>query len=112
MKTPKTVVEIDEPELTGPELAERLRADPATVRTYRREGMPGRRVGYRKFLYRVSQVNAWLEERETEKERIRQQRAKERQAAAVKPKAEKAELAPFASRHIYVVRKVLKNGYA
>jgi hypothetical protein len=80
MKTSKkSIVEIDEPELTGPEIAVRLRIDPATVRQFRREGMPGRRTGYRKFLYRLSQVNAWLEERETKKEKIRQQRATERE---------------------------------
>jgi hypothetical protein len=74
MKSPKPLVKIKEPELTGPELAQRWRVDVATVRQYRREGMPGRRAGYRRYLYKLSQVNVWLESRETERERIRQQR--------------------------------------
>jgi hypothetical protein len=74
---------IDEPELTGPELAQPFRVDPATVRLwYDKEGMPGRKIGYRKILYRLSECNAWLEEREATKEKEWQQRAKERERAA------------------------------
>jgi hypothetical protein len=76
MKKPK--IEIEEPEMDGPEIAERLRVDPATIRRYRREGMPGRKTGYRKCLYRLSLVNAWLEGREAEKEKIRHERALKR----------------------------------
>jgi len=78
MKKPKALIEIEEPEMDGPELAERLRVDPATIRRYRREGMPGRKTGYRIFLYRLSLVNAWLEGREAKKEKNRQERVSER----------------------------------
>jgi len=85
----RIAIEIDEPELTGPELAERLRCDPGTVRNYRKEGMPGRQVGYRKFLYRLSVVNSWLEAHEAKKERERQMRARAR--VAKQPRAAKAK---------------------
>lgn len=77
----KSIVSDSEPELTTNEVAELLRCDPATIRLYYREGMPGRRVSYRKILFRLSVCNRWLEAREAAKEKERQKRAKEREAA-------------------------------
>jgi hypothetical protein len=74
----KTIASGDEPELTTNEVAERLRCNPATIRLYYREGMPGRRVSYRKILFRLSACNRWLEAREAAKEKERQKRAKDR----------------------------------
>ena len=91
MKTAKPLVTINEPELTGSEVAQCLRADPATIRNYRKEGMPGRRAGYRKFLYKLSEVNAWLEKREAQKESLRQQRRTEAAKAGRKTRPAKAE---------------------
>jgi hypothetical protein len=81
MKTPQSLI-IDEPELTTSEIAERLRVNPATIRIFFKEGMPGRKVSYRQILFRLSDCNRWLEEREAKKEKERQARARARQARA------------------------------
>jgi Ni/Co efflux regulator RcnB len=53
-----------EPWRTGPEIAKHYRVDPATVRNWRRQGMPSHRRGYRLIFYRLSEVDEWLQQRE------------------------------------------------
>jgi len=72
---------LDEPELTTTEIAQRLRMVPDTIRRYFKEGMPGRKISYNKHLFQLSAVNAWLEQREAQKQEERVQRRKEQATA-------------------------------
>jgi len=62
----KTLPKKIEPEnwLTGPQVAKHYGVVPETVRRWRREGMPSHPRGYRLILYRLSEVERWLKNRE------------------------------------------------
>src|SRR6516165_8965589 len=52
-----------EPWMNGPDLARHYGVDPATIRRWRREGMPSHPRGYRLVLYKLSECEAWLKTR-------------------------------------------------
>jgi hypothetical protein len=53
--------------LRGKELADRLKIDPATLRTWRKYGLPHQKIGYKTIRYRFSDVLAWLASKEAGK---------------------------------------------
>jgi Ni/Co efflux regulator RcnB len=68
MKTLSKPVKSAEPWQTGPEVAKHYRRDPATIRRWRREGCPSHKKGYKLILYRLSEVDRWLQSREEDAE--------------------------------------------
>jgi Helix-turn-helix domain len=52
---------VDELKIPGPEVARRLGVDPATVRRWRRLGMPSYPLTSKLILFKMSEVQAWLE---------------------------------------------------
>jgi hypothetical protein len=52
-----------EPYRTGPEVARHFRVSEATVRRWRKLGMPSYPRGYRLVYYKFSEVDAWLQAR-------------------------------------------------
>ena len=64
------------------------------------KGMPGRKIGYRKILFRYSLCNQWLEEREARKEKERQARARERERVERQPLPAKAEPARVTAKGV------------
>jgi hypothetical protein len=53
-----------ESELTGAEIASHFSIGKATVRRWRRAGMPARGYNSRLFRYKLSEVEGWLQTRE------------------------------------------------
>jgi hypothetical protein len=49
---------------TGPNIARKLDVDPATIRRYAREGMPHHVLGVGFVRYRLSEILAWLAQRQ------------------------------------------------
>jgi hypothetical protein len=72
--------------LTTAELAQRMKVNPATIRGYFAEGMPGEKRSYRLIVFKLSECENWLRKREEQKEKARQQRAREREEGARKRK--------------------------
>jgi Helix-turn-helix domain len=62
MKSAPKILE-EEEFLTGPELANFYRVDPATVRRWRAQGMPCHRRGYKLIHYKLSEVRQWFKTR-------------------------------------------------
>jgi hypothetical protein len=53
---------------SGPNIARIIDVDPATVRRYKREGMPNHKVGPGLVRYKLSEVLAWRAQRKSKKE--------------------------------------------
>jgi hypothetical protein len=49
-----------EPLMSGPEIAQYYGVDPATIRRWRREGMPSHPRGLKLVRYRLSECEGWL----------------------------------------------------
>jgi hypothetical protein len=54
-----------EPELSGAQIASHFSVDEATVRRWKKAGMPAKQYNARLFRYRLSEVEAWLQARTT-----------------------------------------------
>lgn len=64
MKKAKPItIEESEPEVSGSAIARRFDVDPATIRRWRREGMPHIVYGQKMIRYKVAEVSAWLKVR-------------------------------------------------
>jgi phage terminase Nu1 subunit (DNA packaging protein) len=62
MKTQKPPIEA-ESEVSGSQLATLFNVNEATVRGWKRAGMPARAYNSRLYRYRLSEVQKWLDDR-------------------------------------------------
>jgi hypothetical protein len=63
MKKVVNLPDKSEPLISGPSLAERYEVDPATVRRWKREGMPCHAFNQKLVRYKITEVEVWLSNR-------------------------------------------------
>jgi phage terminase Nu1 subunit (DNA packaging protein) len=63
MKTKKPLIESTEPEVSEAQLAEHFDVGDATIRRWKRAGMPTKKYNSRLYRYKLSEVEYWLQER-------------------------------------------------
>ena len=64
MKTQRPLFESTEPEVSGAQLAEHFDVGDATIRRWKRAGMPTKKYNSRLYRYKLSEVEKWLQARE------------------------------------------------
>jgi len=63
MKTQRSPIESTEPEVSGAQVAEHFDVGGATIRRWKRDGMPAKKYNSRLYRYKLSEVEYWLQER-------------------------------------------------
>jgi len=84
MKTQRTLIESTEPEVSGAQVAEHFDVGDATIRRWKRAGMPAKQYNSRFIRYKISEVEKWLQARGAQLDEARRKKAAEQSAEVAK----------------------------